>query len=69
MPKIFEVYNKAIAEGKGHDVLSNDIRTLIAKDNGFKDPIDTLFYRESEMKNENLSEEQFTRLLRGEPVD
>ena len=56
MPKIFEVYNKAIAEGKGHDVLSNDIRTLIAKDNGFKDPIDTLFYRDSEMKNENLFE-------------
>ena len=69
MPKIFEVYNKAIAEGKGHDVLSNDIRTLIAKDNGFKDPIDTLFYRDSEMKNENLFEEQFKRLLRGEPVE
>lgn len=69
MPKIFEVYNKALNEGKEAGVLSNDIRTLIALDNGFKEPIDTLFYRDSEMKNLPLFEKQFKRLLLGEPVE
>ena len=69
MPKIFEVYNKALNEGKGAGVLSNDIRILIAQDNGFKEPIDTLFHRDSEMKNLPLFESQFKRLLQGEPVE
>ncbi len=69
MPKIFEVYNKALQEGKEAGVLSNDVRILIAQDNGFKEPIDTLFYRDSEMKNLELFEKQFKRLLQGEPVE
>ena len=69
MPKIFEVYNKALQEGKEAGVLSNDVRILIALDNGFKEPIDTLFYRDSEMKNLPLFESQFKRLLQGEPVE
>ncbi len=69
MPKIFEVYNKALQEGKDVGVLSNDVRILIAQDNGFKEPIDTLFYRDSEMKNLDLFEKQFKRLLQGEPVE
>ena len=69
MPKIFEVYNKALAEGKEKGVLSNDVRILIALDNGFKEPIDTLFHRDSEMKNLPLFEKQFKRLLQGEPVE
>ncbi len=69
MPKIFEVYNKALQEGKDAGILSNDVRILIAQDNGFKEPIDTLFYRDSEMKNLDLFEEQFKRLLQGEPVE
>ncbi len=69
MPKIYEVYNKALNEGKRAGVLSNDIRILIALDNGFKEPIDTLFYRDSEMKNLALFEKQFKRLLQGEPVE
>lgn len=69
MPKIFEVYNKALQEGKDAGVLSNDVRILIAQDNGFKEPIDTLFYRDSEMKNLELFEKQFKRLLQGEPVE
>lgn len=69
MPKIAEVYNAALAKGKDAGVYSNDVRTLIAKDNGFKEPIDTLFYRDSEMKNYPLFQEQFARLLRGEPVE
>ncbi len=69
MPKIFEVYNKALQEGKDVGILSNDVRILIAQDNGFKEPIDTLFYRDSEMKNLDLFEKQFKRLLQGEPVE
>lgn len=69
MPKIFEVYNKALQEGKDAGILSNDVRILIAQDNGFKEPIDTLFYRDSEMKNLDLFEKQFKRLLQGEPVE
>lgn len=69
MPKVGEVYKQAVIKGKGHDVLSNDIRLLIAKDNNFKEPIDTLFYADSEMKNLSLFEKQFERLLRGEPVE
>ncbi len=69
MPKIFEVYNKVLQEGKEAGVLSNDVRILIAQDNGFKEPIDTLFYRDSEMKNLELFEKQFKRLLQGEPVE
>lgn len=69
MPKIFEVYNKALQEGKNAGVLSNDVRILIAQDNGFKEPIDTLFYRDSEMKNLDLFQRQFERLLQGEPVE
>lgn len=69
MSTIGEVYKRAVLESKGHDVLSNDIRLLIAKDNNFKEPIDTLFYAGSEMKNLPLFEEQFKRLLQGEPVE
>lgn len=69
MPKIGEVYKQAVTKGKDHDVLSNDIRLLIAKDNNFKEPIDTLFYADSEMKNLPLFEKQFERLLQGEPVE
>ena len=69
MPKIYEVYNQALKEGKEAGVLSNDIRILIAQDNGFKEPIDTLFYRDSEMKNLPLFQNQFKRLLQGEPVE
>lgn len=69
MPKISEVYNRALQEGKGKDILSNDVRILIAADNGFREPVDTLFHRDDEMKNLPLFEEQFQRLLKQEPVE
>lgn len=69
MPKIFEVYNKAISEGKTADVKSNDLRILIAHDNGFDAPIDVLLRKDEEMRNLPLFDSQFARLLKGEPVE
>lgn len=69
MPKIFEVYNKAISEGKKADVKSNDLRILIAHDNGFDAPIDVLLRKDEEMCNLPLFDSQFARLLKGEPVE
>ena len=69
MPKIFEVYNKAISEGKAADVKSNDLRILIAHDNGFDAPIDVLLRKDEEMRNLPLFDSQFARLLKGEPVE
>ena len=69
MPKIIEVYNKAISEGKPHGVLSADIRTLIASDMGYDSPIDTLYHKDEEMTAISLFNEQFARLLKGEPVE
>ena len=69
MPKIFEVYNKAISEGKAADVKSNDLRILIAHDNGYDAPIDVLLRKDEEMRNLPLFDSQFARLLKGEPVE
>ena len=69
MPKVWEVYNKAIEEGKGHNVLSNDIRVLISHIQGYAEPIDTLLYRDDDFKNLPLFKEHFARLLKEEPVE
>ena len=69
MPKIFQVYTKAMEEGRKHDVTSNDLRILIAKDNGFDLPIDVLLRKDEEMRNNELFNAQFERLCAGEPVE
>ena len=69
MPKVWEVYNKAIEEGKGHNILSNDIRVLISHIQGYAEPIDTLLYRDDDFKNLPLFKEHFARLLKEEPVE
>ena len=69
MPSILSVYSNAMEEGKDKGVLSSDLRTLIAFDNGFASPIDTLYNRDKEMANLPLFERQFARLLQGEPVE
>ena len=48
MPKIRDVYFKAIEEGKVHCVSSQDIRLLISRDMGYAEPIDTLFHQNDE---------------------
>ena len=69
MPSILSVYSNALEAGKEKGVLSSDLRTLIAYDNGFASPIDTLYNRDKEMQNLSLFETQFARLLNGEPVE
>lgn len=69
MPSILSVYSNAMEQGKDKGVISSDLRTLIAYDNGFASPIDTLYNRDKEMANLPLFERQFARLLQGEPVE
>lgn len=69
MPSIFSVYTSALEKGKEKGVLSSDLRTLIAYDNGFSSPIETLYQKDQEMRNLSKFEEQFARLLDGEPVE
>ena len=69
MPKIFEVYNQAVNQGKDQGVLSADIRLLIAHDEGFAEPIDTLYHKDDEMAHIDLFNSQFAELLKGKPVE
>ncbi len=69
MPSIFSVYTSALEKGKDKGVLSSDLRTLIAYDNGFSSPIETLYQKDQEMHNLSKFEAQFARLLDGEPVE
>jgi release factor glutamine methyltransferase len=69
MARIYDVYSKALAEGKSWGVLSADIRLLIAHDEGFPKPIDVLFHKDEEMRREDLFRLQFDRLRKGEPVE
>lgn len=69
MSKIFEVYNQAIKEGKPFDILSEDLRILIAHYEGFQEPIDVLFRKEEEMKHEAEFNSGFERLKKQEPVE
>ncbi len=69
MPKVWEVYSKAIEEGKNHNVLSQDIRVLIAKVQGYAEPIDTLYNRDDEFRNLPLFQTYFERLKKEEPVE
>jgi len=69
MSTILHCYNKAIDEGKAFGVLSADLRLLIAKDMGWREPIETLFHKDDEFTAEPLFLEQFERLKKGEPVE
>ncbi len=71
MPKIFEVYNFALKEGREFNILSSDLRVLISFDMGFASPIDTLLYKDKEMNEPQIKvfKSQFERLKKGEPVE
>lgn len=68
MPKVFEVYNKALSKGKEAGVLSQDVRILIAHAMGYAAPIDVLYFKDQEMTKEDEFQKGFERLLKGEPV-
>ena len=69
MRKIFDVYMEALNKGKDHNILSQDLRLLIAADMGYPEPIDTLFHKDDDFTAEPLFWNQFERLLRDEPVE
>lgn len=69
MAKISEVYKKAVAEGKAAGVLSSDIRLLVAHDEGFASPIDTLYHQDDEMTQNELFNSQFADLKAGKPIE
>lgn len=69
MSTVFQVYLKAMEEGKEFGVTSNDLRILISYDMGWAEPIDTLFHKDEEMTAEPLFLTQFGRLKKGEPVE
>ena len=69
MPKIYDVYLKAMQEGKEKGVTSQDLRVLIAHEMGFAAPIDTLYHKDDEFTKIEQFEADFARLLEGEPVE
>lgn len=69
MRKIKDVYAEALERGKEKEILSQDLRMLIAADMGFAEPIDTLFHRDDDFPAEPLFWDQFERLLHNEPVE
>ncbi|MCR5348769.1 MAG: peptide chain release factor N(5)-glutamine methyltransferase [Bacilli bacterium] len=69
MPKVFEVYNDALEKGKMWGVPSQDIRLLIAHIMGYAEPIDVLFHKDDEMRQKEIFDEGFARLLGNEPIE
>lgn len=69
MPKVGEVYNKALVFAKENDISGADIRRLIAHNEGYQEQIDVIFNREKEMKNEKLFLSQLEELKKGKPVE
>ena len=69
MSKIFDVYLKAMAEGKEYGVSSQDIRILIAHEMGYEAQIDTIYHKDEEFTKENEFKGDFAKLLSGMPVE
>lgn len=69
MPKIGEIYSEQVAICKKFDILSADLRILIAHNEGFAQQIDVIYHKDDEMKHPNLFLSQVDRLKQGEPVE
>jgi release factor glutamine methyltransferase len=69
MPRIAEAYQEALQIAKTYDLLSADIRLLIAHDEGLAEQIDVIYHKDDEMKNYPLFLEQLELLKKGEPVE
>lgn len=64
MPTIGEVYNDALRIAKEKDLLSADIRILIAFDEGLHEQIDVIYDKDKEMRNPLIFAEQMKLLER-----
>lgn len=69
MPKVFEVYNKAVNEGKEYGVLSHDLRVLLSHAQGYQEAVDVLLHKDDEVKDIFLFESGFALLKKGVPVE
>ena len=69
MPKIYETYLAAMNNGKEHGVTSQEIRTLIAYEMGYPEPIDTLYHKDEEFTKIEQFQVDFAKLLQGMPVE
>ncbi len=69
MPKIGEIYKEQYELCKSFDVLSADLRILIAYNEGFEQQIDVIYHKDDEMKHPSLFVSQCERLRKGEPVE
>lgn len=71
MKKIYEVYLEALKLCEPYHILSSDLRVLLAFDMGFASPIDTLYYKDKEMNEEQIAlfNSQVERLKNNEPVE
>ena len=69
MPKVKDVYQKAVSEGREFDVPSQDIRTLLAYLQNYSEPIDVILHGDDEVKNLEDFQDRFERLKKNEPVE
>lgn len=69
MPKVGEVYNKALIEAKDGKISSADVRTIISYDQGYPDQVSVIFHHDDELKDPSLYEKQMERLRNDEPVE
>lgn len=69
MPTVSEALKKATSELKPYGILALDLRLLLMHDEGFKEQMDVLMYKDKEMTNYPLFLEQIERLKKDEPVE
>ena len=69
MPKVEEVYKKAIEEGKPHAVFSTDVRTLLAHDLNIDHPADIYMHFNDEIPADSPFFENFERICKGRPIE
>lgn len=69
MPKVEEVYKKAVSDGKAYQVFSNDIRTLLAHDLKLAYSADIYLHFQDEIPADSPFFKNFERICKGEPIE
>ena len=69
MPKVKEVYQKAVSEGRKFNVRSQDIRAALAYLQNYAEPIDVVIRGEEEVKDPEAFLAAFEKLKKNEPVE
>lgn len=69
MAKVFEVYQKALKDGKEKGLLSQDLRLLIAHIQGYNEGIDVLIHQDDELKDQKSFDDGLARLFNDEPIE